>query len=107
MAILELPTRSDLPAYSYVIQLDGVNFGINITYNSRMEHYLIGLSDAFQNTLIAPVPLIVNWPLFDRFVEVRKPQGRLFAFDTSNSNLDPSLGELGARVRLFYEEANL
>lgn len=106
MALLECPTRNDLPSYNYVISLDGTNYGLSFTYNSRMGKWLLELTDAFQNSIIAPVPVVAMWPLFDRFVGNAIPPGRLFCYDSSGQNLDPSRYDLGDRCRIYYDEAD-
>lgn len=105
MAILECPTRNDLPSYNYVISLDSVNYMLDFKFNSRMQKWFISLSDQFSNQIIAPVPIVSTWGLFDRFVGNSVPAGTLFAFDSSGQNLDPGRYDLGDRVRLFYAEA--
>lgn len=106
MALLECPTRNDLPAYSYTIQLDGVTYTLSFNFNPRMGVWFISLGDGFGNPICASVPVTVMWPLFDRFVAVAIPPGRIFAYDTTNSNTDPGEFDLGDRVRILYDEAS-
>ena len=105
MATVELPTRRDLPAYSYRIELDGQIYTLSYTYNSRMEKWLISVGDEQGNTIVGPVPIIVSWPLFERFQSEALPPGRIAAYDSSNSDEDPGRFDLGSRVRMIYEEA--
>lgn len=105
MAILECPTRNDLPSYFYVINLDSVNYGLSFKFNSRMGYWFVALYDAFQNIIVSPVPVICTEPLFNRFVECAIPPGTLFAFDSSGQNLDPGRFDLGDRVRIYYMES--
>jgi hypothetical protein len=102
--ILEIPTRNDLPSYSYVISLDGVNFTLAYTFNDRMQKWFLNLADASGNQIVSQVPVIASMPLFDRFVAEAVPAGTLFAFDTSGQNMDPGRFDLGDRVRMLYAE---
>ena len=108
MALKEIPTRNDIPAYQMQVNLDGTNYTIALYFNPRINDgvgkWLITLADQNANMLCSPQPVIVNMPLFDRFVELVTLPGTIFAFDTSGNNEDPGQFDLGARVRLFYLE---
>lgn len=108
MALLEIPTRTDLPAYEQQVKLDGVNYIIELYFNPRINDgagaWQIVLANQNRTMLIGPVPVIVNWPLFDRFVDLTPPAGTIFAYDTSGQNSNPGQFDLGNRVRLLYLE---
>lgn len=109
MALIEISTRTDLPSYEQVVKLDGVPYTIQLYFNPREADgagkWFIVLADQNRNMLVGPVPVVVAWPLFDRFVDMVDLPGTLFAFDTSGNDEDPGQFDLGDRVRLFYLEA--
>lgn len=108
MAVVEIPTRNDLPVYQEQVTLDGVAYNMQFYFNQRINDnqgkWFVTLADQNNNMLVGPVPVVVNWPLFGRFIDqdMGQPPGSIFAFDTSGQNLDPGQFDLGARVRLFY-----
>ena len=106
MAIVEIQTRNDLPAYEQVVNLDGTSYTIALYFNQRLNDgagaWCITLADKNRNMIVGPIPVIVNWPLFDKFVDFNIPPGTIFAFDTSGNDMDPGQFDLGDRVRLFY-----
>lgn len=104
MALLETPTRKDLPSYQYVINLEGTNYTLTFTFNDRMGKWFLNLGDSKNTTIISQVPIIASWPLFDRFIADAVPPGTLFAFDSSGTSTDPGRFDLGDRVRLIYAE---
>lgn len=110
MALIEIPTRTDLPSYEQQVKLDGVAYIIALYFNPRINDgagaWMITLADQNRNMLCAPVVITVNWPLFDRFIDLVDLPGTIFAFDTSGNNQDPGQFDLGNRVRLLYLEAN-
>ena len=106
MTLYECPTYVDLPAYTYSIQLDGVTFQLTFTYNDRMSRWMLSIADNAGNPLVGEVPVIVNYPMFDRYKVPGLPAGTLFAYDTLNTNTDPTRYELGDRVRLYYQSAS-
>jgi hypothetical protein len=108
MAIVEIPTRNDLPSYEMQVTLDSVVYTLQLYFNPRMADgvgkWFITLADQNRNMLVGPVPVVVNWGLFDRFIDQDggSPPGTIFAFDTSGNNRDPGQFDLGDNVRLFY-----
>jgi hypothetical protein len=106
MSFFECPTRVDLPAYEYSIQLDGITYILRFLYNDRMERWTISISNAAGVLLVGNVPVEVNYPLFDRYKVDGLPAGTLFAYDTKNTNEDPTRYDLGDRVRLYYQSAS-
>lgn len=102
MAILQLTAQNNLPSFRYTILLDGTNYTLTYTFNSRMGKWFLDLADAVGNEIVSQVPIIASWPLFDRFNDLAVPPGTLFAFDTSGQDLDPGQFDLGDRVLIFY-----
>jgi hypothetical protein len=111
MALQEIPTdNTGLPSYEEAIVLDGTQYIIALYFNPRINDgegkWFLTLADQNRNMLVAPVPITVNWPLVDRFIDLVELPGTIFAFDTSGNNEDPGQFDLGSRVRLYYLEAN-
>lgn len=108
MAIQEIYTRNDLPSYEQQTTLDGVTYTIALYFNARINDgagaWMITLADKNRNMICGPVPVVVSFPLFDKYVDEAVPPGTVFAFDTSGQETDPGQFDLGARVRLYYIE---
>jgi hypothetical protein len=109
MALVEIPTRNDLPSYQQQVTLDGTSYIVALYFNPRINNgqgkWFVTLADQNANMLVGPVPVVVSWPLFDRFTDLVDLPGTIFAFDTAGNDEDPGQFELGGRVRLFYLEA--
>jgi hypothetical protein len=110
MALLEIPTdNTGIPSYEQAVQLDGTTYILALYFNPRINDgegkWFLTLADQNRNMLVGPVPVTVNWPLFDRFIDQVELPGMIFAFDTSGNNLDPTQFTLGTSVRLYYLEA--
>lgn len=103
---VEIPTRVDLPAYSMVVPLSGVNYQVTLTFNERINNgvgkWLMSVEDPQGVTILDAVPVLADWPLFDRFSSPTLPPGSIIAFDTSGKHQDPGRFDLGDRVRLIY-----
>lgn len=106
MADLELLTRKDLPAYFYVVTLEGAQYRLDFRYNERMGKWFLKISDPTGVELMGAVPITASCPLFNRFRRANLPPGTLVAFDSSGKNQDPGRFDLGDRVRLIYQESS-
>lgn len=110
MALIEIPTDNSLPSLTEQVKLDGTSYILQLNFNPRSAagagKWFITLADQSGNMLVGPVPVVVNWGLFDRFVDLVDLPGSIIAFDTSGNDEDPGQFDLGGRVRLFYLEAD-
>jgi hypothetical protein len=100
--IYELPCKSDLPSFTFQVDLDGRTFGFEFTWNERVESWFMALSDADGNALVSGVRVVVDFPLAARSTNDALPPGVLLAVDTAGEQQNPGLADLGGRVRLQY-----
>jgi hypothetical protein len=105
MALIEIPTRSDLKAYEFQIELDGVVYTLSIRWNQRMGRWIMDIADADGVDLLNGIPLLTNIPLTDDYVKAGLPPGRFICEDTTGGSKIAGVDDLGNDVRLIYEEA--
>ena len=105
MAWLEIPTRTDISAYTYRIQLEGVTYQLTFTFNDRMNIWFMALGDNLGNKILDDIPLAVNWDILGRFAFSGLPPGKFYAFATDGVASDPARFDLGGRVKLLYKES--
>ena len=105
MAIIEIPTRNDLDAYEFKIDLDAKTYGFDIQWNPRSERWYLTVLDSNDAVLLSGLALTVNSSLIRRFANPLLPPGRLFLLDTSERGEECGRGDLGSRCLLLYEEA--
>jgi len=105
MAWLEIPTRTDISAYSYKISLEGTTFSLRFSFNDRVGKWMLQIADQSDVVLLNEIPLVSNWDLISRFVTDGLPLGALYAFDTSGTGSDAGRFDLGERVKLLYRES--
>jgi hypothetical protein len=106
MAFLEIPVRSDLPAYDFLIDLEGVTYQLAFQYNARRAGWTFSIRDAAGNDILIGIPVIVSTDLISRFKAEGAPPGTFVAWDTSGQNLNPTDSDFGSRVLFLYEEAS-
>jgi hypothetical protein len=102
MSVIVLPTRRDLPHYTFEIDLDGKTFGFEFRWNTRDEAWRFSISDASGEVLLAGRKVVLGFPLIVRFRDPRLPAGDLSAIDTSGQDKESGLEDLGSRVKLLY-----
>lgn len=105
MATLTLPLRSDLEAFEFESELDGVTFGFSFLWNPRDSFWSFDLLNGDGDVLQAGVRAVIGLPLMWRALGDDLPAGTLIFVDTARTDLEPGVADLGARVQLLYIDA--
>lgn len=105
MAFLEIPTNSESEHYDFEIDLDGIVYTLEFLYNKRRDLWIMRILDLEQNVSLGDTPLLTNIPLIDQYVDENLPAGRFILLDETGQNRDAGRNDLGASIKLFYEEA--
>ena len=107
MAILEIPIRSDIPSYSFKIDLDDVTYTMEIFFNLRMCRWHFNLLADNEDPLVMGIPIHINVDLVGRFKQTNKsiPQGIFFAVNSVDANAEPTRDNFSTDVKLLYNEA--
>ena len=105
MAYLELPVRSDLPAYRFTTTLEGEKFGFQFHYNKRYDRWLFNLLDVNNNQLLSGIPLLTGLDLLGRYKYENLPLGTFLVLDETGQNRDPGEVGLGDDFKLIYRES--
>lgn len=105
MALLEIPVRSDLPAYDFQIELEKVQYTLSFNWNARMKSWFMDIGDKDGNPLLSGLKMYASYPLKYKFKDTALPPGEFLLLDTTNQNKDPQQDDLGSRVILMYQES--
>ena len=106
MAIVEIPTRSDVERYKFTIDLDGTSYGFAFHYNDRMSKWIFDITLDDGTPIIENIPVYVNEIPLSRFQDTRLPPGTIMFIDTSGASLDPGRDDLGTRVLMVYLDSS-
>lgn len=104
MTVLQLPLRTDLPHYSFSMELDGVAFVLEWRWNARAGFWFFSLLDAEGTPLVVGRKVVPDFPLLARFRDPRLPRGLLMVQDTTGKGTPPGVNELGSRVVVLYAD---
>lgn len=103
MAILELPTRTDLSVYSLTTDLDALTFTIRLTYNVRSAHWYFDMLDVDGTPLREGLKLVSNWPLLLSWIQQGRPAGEMISANPE-TDADPDRDTLGTSSVFVYDE---
>lgn len=106
MAILIIPVRSDIKAYQFQLDLEGVIYTFDFGFNTRSGRWYMSIFDqSGENLLIGDIPILINIPLHDQYIDTRLPPGRFVAIDETGKNKEATVSNFGTEIKLFYEES--
>ena len=105
---LRLPVNPTLAHSSFEVVLDGATYTLEFRWNERAAAWFFSVYDAAGALLVVRKVVLSgpdNFRLLGRFRDARLPLGDFLAVDTSQTWVEPGLGDLGARVEFIYLEA--
>lgn len=106
MATLVLPIRSDFKAYDFQIDLEGIIYTFDFGFNTRAKRWYMSIYDqAKENLLIGDLPVLINVPLHDQYIDESLPPGRFIALDETGQDSEATSENFGTEIKLFYQEA--
>jgi hypothetical protein len=105
MAEYQLPLRSDLARFDFVLSLDGVAYKFFFSWSTREACWHMSLFLEDETPIWSGIRVVVNWPLNQRSRSALRPPGMFMAFDAEQQSVDPGLTDLGGRVQIIYFDA--
>lgn len=102
---LDIPVRSDLPAFQYAITLEQAVYRLGFRFNQREGIWLMDVLTQASVPLVTGAPILVSLDILAPYQVEGLPPGNFFAEDTSGLNIDPGASDLGNRVLLHYRES--
>lgn len=104
MAIVEIPVRSDIPAYKMQCTLNGTIYTLHFRFNTRQDRWIMCIRDIDDNSLVDGIPLLNGLFLTYRYKSAKLPKGDFLLFDETGQERTPSRDGLGSDFKLLYEE---
>ena len=104
MALIQLPLRSDVPAFTFQTDLDGTTYSFKFRYNSRMDRWAFDILTANNDPIIEGVLVVTGTLLLERFSDPRLPQGDMFVLNKEDENVSPGRNDLQKNVFILYDE---
>ena len=105
MAVVIIPTRGDIGAYFFKVELDGVLYRFAFQHNDRERRWYMDLKTGDGAPIRSGIKLVANFPLLRMLSAVNRPPGEILVLNTRNDD-DPDLAGLGNLVQLAYVGAD-
>jgi len=112
--ILEINIPEKTAFFKQRVELDGVNYLLDFSYNEREDSFYLTLQDEDGLHLQGPMKILTNWPMlrWHRY-EKRLPPGELLAIATQSTDIHgiahktpipsaPGYGVLGKEIGFYY-----
>jgi hypothetical protein len=105
MAVLLVPTNSDITYSSQKTRLDGRDYVLRFSFNEREERWHLSVFNDQEEPLLQGLKLLTSWPLLrNHRYDDRLPPGELMVIDLTGLDAPPGFAELGEgrRCELTY-----
>lgn len=107
MAVIEMPIRADLPAYTFKQELEGTVYTFEFRYNERFACWIMDISDETgDKPIVLGTPVQTDVDILSRFIIAELPPGQFIILDETGSQRNPDRENFGVEVKLFYVESN-
>lgn len=100
--LVGIPVGNDLPFYKLRVPLSGILTGLRFQFNTRMNRWIMDVTDAQDVDLLSGVPLLVNRDLIGFYVYSGALPGRFLVTDDTNTGAQPTRNSFGTTHSLLY-----
>ncbi len=101
--LINIPIDGGHPNHEFSIELAGEVFLLQFQFNFRDQRWSMTVKMEDSTILVAGVVMLTNWPLLDRFKDVRLPKGTFWVIDETGLNSEPSENSFGTTHFLAFE----
>ena len=105
MAIVVIPTRTDLVEYRQQVRLEGVLFTLLVRLNARDDSWYIDLLDANEVTIRSGIRLRVQTRALRLIATAGRPAGEIMPVDATGADTEPDSQTIGVAVPVLYADA--
>ena len=105
MAVVSIPTRTDLLEYREQITLDGILFRLLFKYNTRDDFWYVDLRDASDVPIKVGIKLLTGFSLLRLVADTNiRPSGTCVMLDPTDEDKEAGQLTLGVDASLLYVE---
>jgi hypothetical protein len=105
MAIFSVPVEPKNPNQRLFTSFEGTSYIIDFRWNERDEAWYMDIFTETEDELARGVKVALGAVILRKYSDDRFPPGKFFAADLENTHREAGLDDFGARVRLYYKEA--
>lgn len=102
MTYFTIPSGNTLPNYQFRITLSGQIYTLYFHYNTRMQRWILDVSDSTGNQILTGIVLLVLRDLVGQYITLALPVGLMFCTDDTQKNQQPTLFSFGTDKTFWY-----
>ncbi len=102
MGIERLPVDSTAPYYEIEVEMDGVEFRLEFSFNNRDGAWYMTIRSSDETMLRAGIKIVNEWVLLRLWAEATRPAGEIVSVNQGEVLQPPTLKQLGEEVLLDY-----
>ena len=102
MSLFTIPTRNDLPWYTFTISIANVLYTFHMRYNVRSERWILDICDPADNQLLVGLPILIERNIAGQYVISGIPPGTFAALDNTGNENQPTLSSFNNTHTLYY-----
>jgi hypothetical protein len=101
----QIPTFNDVAWYQFKIILSGATFFLRMRYNTRMQRWILDITDPSNNDILDGMPLLIDRDFLNQYVIPNLPAGKIIvSSSTGSTSNQPSRYSFGSEdVLLYYD----
>ena len=105
MSLFEIPLpQTDGQKFTFSASLSGVLYQFSFYFNERTQTWSFGIADSGGSDIALGLACRLNYDLLAFVSDSRTPPGLLMLTDTGGKFVPPGRNDLGARVKLIYDD---
>jgi len=97
-----IPVDKNLPWYTMRVALSKVTYTLEMAYNTRADRWYLSVMDAIGTPILMGIPLLIMRNVLGPYRTLALPPGRLFPYDDSGRDLEPTLSSFLVDHGLVY-----
>lgn len=105
MALIQIPFDPQQPDHVFSLELELVVYQFHFRLNARSNRWTMSILTEDGVLIAGGIPLVVSWPLTQRFRREELPPGEFYVLDLTGNNQEPGENSFGDTHALLYQES--
>jgi hypothetical protein len=99
---VRVPVNRNVPWFRFRVALSKTTYTLEMRYNTRMQRWILSISDATGKPLLMGIPLLIMRGLLGQYRTIKLPVGPLFCIDDSGQGVEATLSSFLTDHGLVY-----
>ena len=104
MASIVIPTRTDLPAYTEIVEIQGIEFLLDFKWNTRDQSWVLDIFTPDEEPILSGIKIVILINLLGLHSSPQLPNGTLTAVDDRDQTDIIKVDNLGDPIELLFTD---